>query len=837
MKLGKESGERRNGRRREANHGQGNARPAGDKGVQETIPIQVRRTSYLNSDNGYVILKGESRGRPVTAVGYLAEALDGGRLAGTEFELTGRWEMSRYGRQFVFYSARLTTNRLFYFLARVVKGLGEKLAGRLLEHYGESRLLEILEESPEELLQFKGIKEKKLKQITSSWQKQKNLRRLSELLLPHGITPNLVVRIHNAFGDAAAAKIHDNPYILTEVRGIGFKTADEIARKLGVEFASAYRVEAAIRHLLLEAGDREGHTWLPPEMLFERLGELLEHREEESGESGESGEEIDTGLITGVINRLAERGQLHLEPPEAGRPGRVALKAFHYMESFLAGFFRSRSDERFAPLAAPATVRSFLAGQEERLKLTLAPEQRRIIELVGGGRRRLYALSGYAGTGKSTVARSLLHFLARHFCERREIACCAFTGMAAARLRKLTGFNAATIHSLLKYQGSNQFAHNRENPLPYKVVLLDEAGMVNTQIFYRLALAIPEECLFILVGDPAQLPPIGAGNVFADLLGQPWLAAVTLTRIFRQDEDSVLVHFANYIRRGEIPPDYERTWKDFVYIREDIPNYFQLKRELPEKELREVRSACNERIRELILELAAKAAGRLKFPTWDFQVLTPVRRGPLGTEVLNQQLQQIFNPQSRAEFTRFGTTFRVEDKVVHLQNRDMECSPYRPAVNPRHNPDWHRQRIFNGFVGIIKEIDPDSELFYVVYPGPMVVRYTFDQARDIIDLAYCLTVHKAQGSQYKFVAIPLSNSHFMMLNNKWFYTAITRAEKRVYLVGQQFAFKRGCTNRETTRRFTFLAPERPLEAAGTPQAGKNPAAKRPGNGKFQDRAE
>jgi exodeoxyribonuclease V alpha subunit len=503
------------------------------------------------------------------------------------------------------------------------------------------------------------------------------------------------------------------------------------------------------------------------------------------------------------------------------------MKAFHYMENFLANFFRNRSDERFAPIAGPEAIAEFLADQEARLKLTLAPEQRQIIEQIGRGRRRLYALSGYAGTGKSTVARSLLYFLSRHFCERREIACCAFTGMAAARLRKLTGFAASTIHSLLRYQGNNQFGHNREKPLPYKVVLLDEAGMVNTQIFYRLALAISEETLFILVGDPAQLPPIGAGNVFSDLLAQPWLAATRLTRIFRQDEDSVLVHFASYIRQGEVPPDYERTWKDFVYIREDIPNYFQLKKELPEKELRELRNHLNERIRELLLELAAKAVARLKFPTWDFQVLTPVKRGPLGTEVLNQQLQQIFNPTSPREFSRFGTTFRLEDKVVHLQNRDMECSPYRPETSPLHYADWQRQRIFNGFVGIIKEIDPNNELFYVVYPGPLVVRYTFDQARDIIDLAYCLTVHKAQGSQYKFVAIPLSNSHFMMLNNKWFYTAITRAEKKVYLIGQQFAFKRGCTNCETTQRFTFLAPageepESALENPAPPPATPNP---------------
>ena len=756
----------------------------------ETIRLRVKRTSYLNSDNGYVVLKGENSRRLVTAVGYLPEALDGGKLTGAEFELDGQWEMSKFGRQFAFSTARLITNQLFYFLAKVVKGLGDKLAQRLLDHYGEKKLLSILENEPEKLLEFKGIKEKKLKLIKSSWEKQKNLRALSEFLLPHGITPNLLVRIFNTFGDEAGKKIRENPYSLTEIRGVGFKTADIIARKLGLPFTSVHRVEAAVHHLLLEAGDQDGHTYLLPETLYHQLSELLDDEKKK----------FETTTFEQVIRTMQVEDKLVIDN---GR--RIALKAFHYMESFLETFFHNQSKERFKPLAELEKVNHFINEQQQRLGFTLAPEQRRIITMIGTGKRRLYALSGYAGTGKSTIAKTILDFLSQHYCDRKEIICCAFTGMAAARIRKLTGYKAYTIHSLLKYQGDNRFEFNRERPLPYKVILLDEAGMVNSQIFYRLALAIAKKSLFIMVGDPAQLPPIGAGNVFADILGKSYLANTSLNQIFRQSEDSVLVHFANIIRKGELPPDYDRHYKDFIFMREDIPNYFQLKKELPEKELREIRGACNERIRQLILELAAKAVKRLKFPTWDFQVLTPVRRGPLGTEVLNHQLQEVFNPQSRCQTERFGTIFKVDDKVVHLQNKDMECAYYRQGFSPSQSAEWRRQRIFNGFVGIIKEIDLDNELFYVVYPGPLVVRYNFDHIRDIIDLAYCLTVHKAQGSQYKYVAIPLSNSHFMMLNNKWFYTAITRAEKKVYLIGQQFALKRSCTNVEAAIRNTFLS--------------------------------
>ncbi|MBN2706514.1 MAG: AAA family ATPase [Deltaproteobacteria bacterium] len=759
----------------------------------ETIRIRVKRTSYLNRDNGYVVFKGDSSRRPVTAVGYLPEALDGSKLSGIDFELTGAWEMSKFGRQFAFSKARLISNQMFYFLAKVVSGVGDKLAVRLLEHYGEKKLVAILEHEPEKLLEFKGIKEKKLSQIKTSWEKQKKLRALSEFLLPHGITPNLLVRIFNSFGDDAARKVRDTPYSLTEIRGIGFKTADGIARKLGLPYTAPERIEAAIYHLLLEAGEQDGHTYLQPETLYRQLDELLQDEEAEK-------ERLDRKIFIEVIERLFATNKLVLEGNQ-----RVALKAFHYVENYLKNFFLRKSEKRFAPLLTTEGIDNFIAEQEKRLNFQLAPQQRRAVAMIGGATSRLYALSGYAGTGKSTISRTILDLLGQYFCERREIVCCAFTGMAAARIRKLTGYQAYTIHALLKYQGDNRFEHDRDRPLPYKVILLDEAGMVNSQIFYRLALAIPETTLLIMVGDPAQLPPIGAGNVFADILNKSWLNRISLDQIFRQSEDSVLVYFANLIRTGEIPPDYERHYQDFVYIKEDIPNYFQLKKELPEKELQEIRNHCNEKIRELILELARKAVSRLQFPTWDFQVLTPVRRGPLGTEVLNHQLQQVFNPRSPCQTERFGTTFKVDDKVVHLQNKDMECASYHSGCDLKQLFSWRRQRIFNGYVGIIKEMDLERELFYVVYPGPLAVRYNFDHIRDIIDLAYCLTVHKAQGSQYKYVAIPLSNSHFMMLNNKWFYTAITRAEKKVYLVGQEFALKRGCTNSETMLRNTFLA--------------------------------
>ena len=307
-----------------------------------------------------------------------------------------------------------------------------------------------------------------------------------------------------------------------------------------------------------------------------------------------------------------------------------------------------------------------------------------------------------------------------------------------------------------------------------------------------------------MVGDPAQLPPIGAGNVFGDIIKKDFLSQTTLTTIFRQDKESVLVYFANIIRTGKVPPDYEKGYKDFAFSLQDIPDYFRLRKELPEAEVRQIRDENNEKIRKRILGLASRAAEMLEHPVWDFQVLSPMKKGILGTETMNVALQEIFNRNGGNSISRFGITLKEGDKVVHLKNQDMDSVEYSPKILKEEKIKFHRQRIFNGSVGVVKKIDQENEEFFVLYPDRILVRYDFDHIRDLIDLAYCLTVHKAQGSQYKYVAIPMSNSHFMMLNNKWFYTAITRAEKKVFLVGQEYAFKRACTNIDTAERMTFL---------------------------------
>jgi len=763
---------------------------------QQSLRIKVSRVTYSNATNGFVVLRGKG-GAPssravqdVTAVGILTDAMTITDLVGMEYMLSGAWKADpKYGRQFSFEYGKMIGSQLHQFLAKMVKGLGETIAKELVEHYGEVRLVEILDNEPEVLLEFKGIKEKKLARIKTSWEKQKCLRELSDYLLPAGVTSNLLVRVFNQFGADAVRKVKDNPYTLTEVTGIGFKTADNVARKLNVAFNSPFRIQAAISYVLYKAADDSGHTCISIPDLLMALHDVLD-----TEEGTVSNEAIEESLYA-----LAGVGTVVVD--DAG----VSIATYRYMEKWLRQFFQKRCISRYATGVTPEKAEAFIARSQQYLGFEFSSDQKNVIRHIAAGQSRVYSLLGYAGTGKSTISRAILDFLSENYCRREDMVCCAFTGMAAMRIKKLTGYDSYTIHTLLKYQGENQFVYNKDNRLPHRVILLDEASMVNLPLFYRLAQAIADDALFIMVGDPAQLPPIGAGNVFCDITSDPHFPKTVLTTIYRQGEDSVLVHYANTIRQGEVPAGYEENHKDFQYVYQDIPNYFALKREKAEADLKKIRDDNNEKIKAKIVEIATGMVARTSYPAWEFQVLSPVRKGILGSEALNPTLQNIFNPRGKNQVEAYGIVLREGDKVVHLQNQDMDTVMYYPRIFEGEIRHYEKQRIFNGSVGILMKIDHENEEFFVMYPDQSIVRYDFDHIQHLIDLAYCLTVHKAQGNQYKYVALPLSNSNYMMLNNKWFYTAITRAEKKVYVVGQLFAFRRACTNIDTAKRITFLS--------------------------------
>ncbi len=766
-----------------------------NKELITNISGKIERITYSSNESGYVVL----RIRPIkgggqfTAVGHIPELINNALLEGVEIEFEGQWNLTKYGRQFNFTQYKFLDGDVYFFLSRVVKGVGKELAKTLISKYGEKEIINILDKEPQKLLSVKGIKTKRLQVITNSWQKHKSLKELSNYLnIKTGqITSNMLIKIYNHFGEKAINLIRENPYNLCDIRGVGFKTADKIALSTGLRADSPQRITAAINHLLLEEAENEGHCYQNNEEFLKKITELMTHEE-----ISPKKEDIEK-----AIGQMSALGNIIL-----GQDEKLGLSSFYYMESWIRNFFEERSLITDRKTIAVSDVENFISQYEERTKFELSHEQKEIIIKIATEGRMLFSLAGYAGTGKTTVCRVILNLLSRYYCKDNDIVCCAFTGMASSRIRKATGFDAFTIHSLLKYQGENKFEHGPENPLPYKIVVLDEASMVNLQIFYRLARSLRPDTLFILVGDPAQLPPIGAGNVFADALEKSLIPSIKLTKIYRQSEDSVLTLFANTIREGIVPEGVnESNWKDFRFENVEPHNLIIAKNKCSEKELKLLREENNMAILNRIRGLAQYYKDKLEHPIWDFQVLTPMRMGQLGTENLNLVLQNILNPLPKTSLKKHGLEIREGDKVVHLQNKDMPCMDWEEYLQSGKNFSGKEfKRIFNGSVGLITKIDTEEDMFYVVYPERIVIAYHADYIGDIIEHAFSLTVHKAQGSQYRVVVIPLTNSHFIMLNNKWFYTAITRAEQKVYLIGQKYALKRACTNIESAERKTWL---------------------------------
>jgi len=759
------------------------------------ISGKIERITYSSNESGYAVL----RIRPIkgggqfTAVGHIPELINNALLEGVEIEFEGQWNLTKYGRQFNFTQYKFLDGDVYFFLSRVVKGVGKELAKTLISKYGEKEIIDILDKDPQKLLSVKGIKNKRLQVITNSWQKHKSLKELYGFLniKSSQITSNLLIKIYNHFGEKAIYVIKENPYKLCDIRGIGFKTADKIALSTGLKPDSPQRIIAAIEHLFLEEAENEGHCYLFTEEFIKKITELMTYEDIIPKQND----------IENAILQMSALGDIVSDQDK-----KLGLAGYHNMESWIKNFFYERSlitDRKTIPVS---DVQNFISQYEDKTKFELSNEQKEIIIKIATEGRMLFSLAGYAGTGKTTVCRVILNLLSRYYCKDKDIVCCAFTGMASSRIRKATGFDAFTIHSLLKYQGENKFELGHDNPLNYKVVVLDEASMVNLQIFYRLARALRPDTLFILVGDPAQLPPIGAGNVFSDALEKSLIPSVKLTKIYRQSEDSVLTLFANTIREGIIPEGiYESNWKDFRFENVEPHNLIIAKHKCSEKELKILRDENNMAILNRIRELAFNYRDKLEHPIWDFQILTPMRMGQLGTENLNLVLQGILNSNQKISLKKHGITIKEGDKVVHLQNRDMPCMDWEEYLQKgKIFAGTEFKRIFNGSVGLITKIDPEEDMFYVVYPERIVVAYHADYIGDIIEHAFSLTVHKAQGSQYRVVVIPLTSSHFIMLNNKWFYTAITRAEQKVYLIGQKYALKRACTNIESVERKTWL---------------------------------
>ena len=686
----------------------------------------------------------------------------------------------KHGKSFLFETITVNQNELFFFLNRVVKGFPKKVTADLIEKFGNEGLVDILDNDIERLLEFKGIQKKRLAKMQARWKQFRSLRELGSFLSPFGVTPGILSIIAGAMKEVQnpAEKIKNNPYILTSIRGIGFKRADEIAINMGIDPMSDKRIGSAMDYALNEYCDQQGNSCVEKMTLFEKLDDLLNF----------TGQNSTYDMV--LIERVSE-GSIY---PLANH--RYAPDRLYEAEKFLYDDFKRRAKVDNGLIVKDLDAFVAKGG------LALGEQQREAVEVINSG-KGILCLVGYAGTGKSTTARTILDVLAERY-KPEAVITCALSGIASQRIAETTGYASATIQSLLvKFEDRDY--------MPYEVVLIDEASMINSMLFARLLTKVSRDAVIIIVGDDAQLPPIGAGDVLSDLLRLELTPIVKLTKIYRQSEEQAIALIANDIRQGTIP-QYAHTYDDFSFVHVDIDNYYARRANASQSELAQLRQENADAIVREIMHKAVNYIPKahrylvqkdIKEYLNYFQVITPMKGGTLGVDNLNTVLQSYFNPKSKKVIKKGDREYRLFDKVVHTKNENMPSWTMEGFKNEEESGE---RRIFNGMGGLLFQIDEEEELVYVVYPNEnTVVQYSYEQLKSHLMLSYALTIHKVQGMEYDVVVMPMSFSHFIMHNTKLLYTAITRAKHKCYVIGEGAAFESACRRLEVTKRDTVMA--------------------------------
>ena len=715
----------------------------------------VEIVTFHNEENGYTVMKvvpdgARRNAQPVTIVGSLPAV-----TVGEEIEAQGTWFDDRqYGRQFRAENIRAvppsSRRGIERFLGSgLIEGVGKEYAHRLVEKFG-TEIFEILDQHSKRLEDVDGIGPKRRKQIKESWKRQTSVRSIMVFLHRHGVQTGQALRIYKKFGDEAVGILTREPYRLArEVWGIGFKSADEIARSTGIAEDAPARLEAGLRQALEAAADH-GHTALPRAGLLDKAAELL---------SGGTAVVIDAARLEPVLDQLI----LARDLVEEGNDGQrlVYLSELQRAEENCARVLRKLTNRAVEyPAIDVAAAIAFV--EEKELGWKLAEGQRAAVEATL--KHRVQVITGGPGVGKTTILQAVLKVLAA---KKVVPVLCAPTGRAAKRLSESSGFSARTIHRLLEYQPEVGFTRNRDKPLVGELFVVDELSMVDVRLLYRLLDALPENAHLLLVGDPDQLPSVGPGSVLRDILDSEAIPVSRLTEIFRQAGGSRIVEAAHAVNQGQLP-DLDRAEKDgdFFFFERDSP------------------AATRETLIELVTKRVPRGFGF--DPASEIQVLTPMHRGELGTTALNAALQRALNPahEHEIEVERFGATYRPGDRVIQLRNN-------------------YERDVFNGDLGIVRQVTMDPVTVEVEFEGTRRVVYEPGEL-DELRHAWAITIHKSQGSEFPAVVIPVSTQHFVMLQRKLIYTAVTRGKRLVILVGERKAMEIAVGKAGDERRWTGL---------------------------------
>jgi exodeoxyribonuclease V alpha subunit len=710
----------------------------------ERLSGAVERVTFHSEESGFCVLRVKVKAQRdlATVIGSAASVSPG------EFiECLGRWiNDATHGLQFKAHHLKVVPPTTLegiekYLGSGMVKGIGPHFAKKLVKAFGEA-VFEVIEQAPERLEALEGIGPKRRARVVEAWAEQKAIREIMVFLQSHGVGTSRAVRIYKTYGDEAIVKVTENPYRLAlDVWGIGFKTADTIAQKLGIPPDSLIRAQAGVRHAL-QVWSEQGHCAAPREKLVSMAAQLLE---------------IPEAIIEQAIGAELEAENLIGEPTEEDGEllflaplHRAEIGCANHLQRLLGGV---------SPWGMIDTGKA-IPWVESKTGLILSESQRTAVATVLGS--KVAIITGGPGVGKTTLVNSLLRILRA---KQVEVLLCAPTGRAAKRMTETTGIEAKTVHRLLEFDPKEfRFKRNDENPLQTDLLVIDEASMMDVVLMNQLLKAIPDSAGLLIVGDVDQLPSVGPGAVLADLIDSGAIPTVRLTEIFRQAQSSRIIVNAHRINHGELP---EATPKG------EASDFYLIEAESPEDVLKKLIQTVIERI-------------PLRFgfhPVNDLQVLTPMNRGGLGVRALNAELQQRLNGQAEPKVTKFGTTFAPGDKVMQMVNN-------------------YDKEVFNGDIGRIIGIDIEDGTVIIDFDG-RTVNYDLSEL-DEVSLAYAASIHKSQGSEYPVVVIPLALQHYLLLERNLLYTGVTRGKALVVVIAEPKALRMAVRNRKAKKRVTRL---------------------------------
>ena len=727
----------------------------------EKLEGYIDHIIFRNSDNGYTVLVLSTSGEEITCVGTLSYVGEGEKV-----ELQGQYiSHPSYGEQFKIesYTVKAPEDEESverYLGSGAIKGVGAALAARIVRHFAGDTI-RIIEEEPERLAEIKGISERMAREIAAQVYEKRDMRKAMIFLQQFGITTALAVKIYQQYGPELYKVIQENPYRLAEdLSGVGFRIADEIAMRAGVQADSEYRVKCAVFYVLGQAG-AEGNVFLPKERLMENAEQLL----------GVALSDIDHYLTDLAVER-----KIVIKQEEDQT--RVYSASAYFVEMSTA---RMLCDLNMKGEVDESAVLTKIASIEKETGTILDEKQKEAVtEAVRCG---LLVITGGPGTGKTTTINTLISYFES---EGLQILLAAPTGRAAKRMTEATGYEARTIHRMLEISGLQEeqaggFERNAQNPLDADVIIIDEMSMVDIYLMHALLDAVTVGTRLIMVGDRNQLPSVGPGSVLKDVIDSGKVPVVRLTRIFRQALESDIVMNAHKINRGE-PVALDNRSRDFFFLR---------------------RTDANVIISIVIQLIREKLPRYVDAKPYDIQVLTPMRKGLLGVERLNRILQEYLNPpaQKKRQHEQNGTIFREGDKVMQIKNNYQTEWEIRGRYGI---PVEKGIGVFNGDMGIIREINLQTERVTVEFDEQRIVEYPYSSLEEL-ELAYAVTIHKSQGSEYPAVVIPLLSGPRMLMNRNLLYTAVTRARKCVTVVGDDVTFRQMIENTSEQKRYTALA--------------------------------